>query len=67
MEMGDVQFLEKTVLVHIMDTHTISFQTVGQFASASGLKFSHDDHNKDNNWILRFNETSISNTNQTIQ
>ena len=35
--MGDVHFLEKIVIVHIMDTHTISFQTVGQFASASGF------------------------------
>ena len=43
----------------------IIFQTVCHFASASGLKFSHDDHNKDNDWILNLNEISISNTNQT--
>ena len=46
---------------------TIIFQTVWHFASASSLKFSHDDHNKDNDWIFNLNEISISNTNQTIQ
>ena len=34
------------------------------FASASSLKFSHDDHNKDNDWIFNLNEISVSNTNQ---
>ena len=41
---------------------TIIFQIVWHFASASGLKFSHDDHNKDNDWIFSINEISISNT-----
>ena len=45
---------------------TIIFQTVWHFASASSLKFSHDDYNKDNDWIFNLNEISISNTNQTI-
>ena len=48
-------------------TDAIIFQTVWHFASARRLKFSHDDHNKDNDWIFNFNEISISNTNQTIQ
>ena len=47
--------------------YTIIFQTVWHFASASGLELSHDDHNKDNDWIFNLNEISISNTNQTIQ
>ena len=46
---------------------TIIFQTAWHFASASGLKFSHYDHNKDNDWIFDINEICISNTNQTIQ
>ena len=47
--------------------YTIIFQTVWHFASVSGLELSHDDHNKDNDWIFNLNEISISNTNQTIQ
>ena len=43
-------------------SYTIIFQTVWHFASASSLKFSHDDHNKDNDWIFNLNEISISNT-----
>ena len=31
-------------------------QTAWHFALANGLKFSHDDHNKDNNWIFNINE-----------
>ena len=46
---------------------TIIFQTVWHLASANSLKFSHDNHNKDNDWIFSPNEISISNTNQTIQ
>ena len=37
------------------------------FASASCLKFSHADHNIDNDWIFNLNEISISYRNQTIQ
>ena len=35
---------------------TIIFQTSWHFASASGLKFSHDDHNNDNDWIFNISE-----------
>ena len=35
--------------------------------TASGLKFLHNDHNKDNDWIFDLNEICTSNTNQTIQ
>ena len=48
-----------------MYINTIIFQTAWHFASASGLTFSHDDHNKDNVWIFNIN-VCISNTNQTI-
>ena len=43
---------------------TIIFQTAWHIASASSLKFSHDDHNKDNDWIFNLHEISISNKNQ---
>ena len=46
---------------------TIICQTAWHFASASGLKFLHNDHNKDNDWIFDLNEICTSNTNQTIQ
>ena len=36
-------------------------------ASASGLKFSHNNHNKDIDWIFNLNEICISNKNQTKQ
>ena len=42
-----------------MQKYTIIYQTA--------WNFSHDDHNKVNNWIFNINEICISNKNQTIQ
>ena len=39
--------------------YTIIFQTAWHFASARGLKFSHDDHNKDNDWMKLAYQTKI--------
>ena len=64
---GWIQWEAWSSCLELKTIHTIIFQTAWHFASASGLKFSHDDHNKDNDWIFRLNEISISNTNQTIQ
>ena len=46
----------------VMYMYTIIFQTMWHFASASGLKFSYNAHNKDNDWTFSLNEISISNT-----
>ena len=42
----------------------VSFSKQRDTASVSGLKFSHEDRNKDNDWILNINEICISNKNQ---
>ena len=41
----------------------LSFSKQRDTASASRLKFSHDDRNKDNDWIFNINEICISNKN----
>ena len=47
---------------HLCLAHVnIIFQTVWHFASKSGLKFSHNNYNKDNDWIFDLNESCTSN------
>ena len=44
---------------------TIIFQTAWHFASASRLKFSHDNFQTDSDWIFKINEICISNRKPT--
>ena len=48
-----------------MKTEILSFSKQRDTTSASGLKFSHEDHNKHNDWIFNLDEICISNKNQT--
>ena len=45
--------------------NTIIFQTPWHFASASRLKFSHDDFYTDIDWIFKINEINLSNRKPT--
>ena len=44
---------------------TITFQTAWHFASASRLKFSHDDFQTDSDWTFKINEICMSNRKPT--
>ena len=47
--------------MNIEEITTVIFQTVWHFASASRLKFSHDDFQTDSDWIFKINDICISN------
>ena len=60
-------FMKKNKSFEMENIVTIIFQIAWHFASSSRLKFSHDDHNKHNDWIFNLDEICISNKNQLLQ